>query len=223
MVNQIPLNLEKQITMLKKLFALIVIATMGIGAANAEFRFGIKAGLNVNNLHLNDPKQIFDKDNGTGWTAGVMTEFQVPLIGLCFDLSLMYTRMNTDFDEIYPSQPGNDLLANQLNLGKNFIEIPLDIKYKISLPVVGNIISPYIFTGPAFAFKLDKNTFQYFKSKTCQVAWNVGLGLQLVKHLQIGASYGFGLNNVANFTGLVNAEQVKVKNNYWTITAAYLF
>ena len=197
---------------------------IGAGTAAADLRFGIKAGLNVNNLHLNEPAKILDKDNGTGWTAGVMTEFQIPLIGLGFDLSLMYTRMNTDLDEIYVDQlPDYGVTPEEVNIGKNFLEIPLNIKYKISIPIIGNILAPYIFTGPAFAFKLDKNTFEYFKSKTCQVAWNVGLGLQLVKHLQIGASYGFGLNNVANFTGFVNAEKFKVKNNYWTITAAYLF
>ena len=209
--------------LVRKLFLTLVIACVGIGMAQAEFRFGLKAGVNVNNLHLNDPKKIFEKDNGTGWTAGIMTEFQVPLIGLCFDLSLMYSRMNGDFDLPSDQQLADMGATEEYNVGKNFIEIPLNIKYKISLPAVGNIIAPYIFTGPTFAFKLDKNTFEYFKSKTCQVAWNVGLGLQLIKHLQIGASYGFGLNNVVNITGLANAQDLKIKNNYWTITAAYLF
>lgn len=206
----------------KRLVLLLFIMIVGTGAMNAELRFGIKAGLNVSNLHLDAPAQLFNKDNGTGWTAGVMTEFQVPLIGIGFDLSLMYTRMNTTFDEIHTDiNPSQDEIID-LNVGKNFIEIPLNLKYKISIPVIGNIIAPYIFTGPTFAFKLDKNTFEYFKSKTCQVAWNLGLGLQLVKHLQIGASYGFGMNNVANLTGL-NTEKIKIKNNYWTVTAAYLF
>ena len=209
--------------LVKKLAVALIIACVGIGVSNAEFRFGIKAGLNVNNIHLNkDPNDLLKKDNGAGWTAGVMSEFQVPLIGLCFDLSLMYTRMNAGVDNPFANM-GAESSVYDMNIGKNFLEIPLNIKYKISLPVVGNFISPYIFTGPSFAFKLDKETFNYLRSKTCQVAWNVGLGLQLVKHLQIGASYGFGINNVANITGLVNAQQFKVKNNYWTVTAAYLF
>ena len=206
--------------LIKKLCIVVIVACVGIGTAESKIRFGIKAGVNVNNLHLNDPAKMFDPDNGVGWTAGVMSEFQLPLIGLGIDLSLMYSRMNTTIDEIVNGAPG---IVDNVNVGKNFIEIPLNLRYKISIPMVGNIIAPYIFTGPAFAFKLDKNTLEYFKSKTCQVAWNVGLGLELVKHLQIGASYGFGLNNVANFTGFANAETLKVKNNYWTITAAYLF
>lgn len=206
-----------QMKSLKKILVALLLVTLGAGVADAKFRFGVKAGLNLNSLHLKDPGKNFESDNGTGWTAGLMTEFQVPVIGLCFDLSLMYTRMNAD------------LLMEENNLdyiapNKNFIEIPLNLKYKISLPVVGNIISPYIFTGPAFAFKLDKNTLNDFKTKTCQVAWNVGLGLQLVRHLQIGASYGFGINNIVSKIPVnINAQDVKSRNNYWTITAAYLF
>ena len=194
----------------------ILVAVMTIGVADAKVRFGIKAGLNVNNLHLNDPQKIFDADNGTGWTAGVMTDFQLPIIGLGFDLSLMYTRMNADID----------LSGNNQNVtnNHNFIEIPVNVKYKISLPVVGSFIAPYVFTGPAFALKLDKNIANELQTKTCQVAWNVGLGLELVKHLQIGASYGFGINNIVSKLPVgINTTDIKTKNNYWTVTAAYLF
>ena len=204
----------------KRILAVLVIAIMGVGLANAEFRFGVKAGLNVNNIDINKLKDTFDKDNGCGWTAGVMTEFQVPLIGLCFDLSLMYTRMNADATFDFGSTD------EALSKNRNFIQVPLNIKYKISLPAVGRIIAPYIFTGPDFSFKLDKNTVDAVKTKTCQVAWNVGLGLQLVRHLQIGASYGFGINNIIEKMPEnlgINTTDLSLKNNYWTITAAYLF
>lgn len=199
----------------KKTILVALIAVFTFGAADAKIRFGVKAGLNLNSLHLNSLKENFEDNNGTGWTAGLMTEFQVPIIGLGFDLSLMYTRMNADLE--YEA-------TRQTVSNHNFIEIPLNLKYKISIPAVGSIIAPYVFTGPDFAFKLDKNTFDDFKTKTCQVAWNVGLGLELVKHLQIGASYGFGINNIISKLPVgINAESFKSHNNYWTITAAYLF
>lgn len=175
----------------------ILIALIGIGTASAEFRFGLKAGVNVNHLST---KGLLQENNQAGWTAGLMTEFKVPLIGLCFDASLMYQRLNNDLDN------------------HNFIDIPINIKYKFGLPVVGKIISPYIFTGPDFAFKLDKEALNAIKTKTFQSAWNVGLGVELLRHLQIGASYGFGLNNI-----LKASNGADVKNNYWNITAAYLF
>ena len=174
----------------KKIILTLIVALCGMGVANAQFRFGVKAGLNMNSLHLNSLENNFNKDNHCGYTLGVMTEFQVPIIGLAFDLSAMYTRMNSDLDAKAPEE-------ENVSYNKNFLEIPLNLKYKIGLPIVGSIITPYVFTGPSFAIKLDKNSIDAIKTKTCQVAWNVGLGVELIKHLQISGSYGFGMNNVA--------------------------
>ena len=198
---------------MKKLLVLLLISVMGISMADAKVRFGIKAGVNVNHLST-DIKDL--KNNQAGWTAGLMTEFQLPLIGLGADISLMYTRLNSDIlVMVNPNE--NESVPN-----KNFIEIPVNLKYKISLPAVGRFIAPYVFTGPSFGFKLDKNTYDAFKTKTFQAVWNVGLGVELVKHLQIGASYGFGMNNIVKVVSSV-PDPIKYHNNYWTITAAYLF
>lgn len=204
---------------LKKILLALVITIVGVGAANAQFRFGVKAGLNLNSLSTSNLKSNFNKDNAAGYTAGLMTEFQVPIIGLCFDLSAMYTRMNSEPDYHFTTTGETDVAYN-----KNFIEIPINIKYKFGLPVVGNILSPYLFTGPAFAFKLDKNTVKDIQTKTCQVAWNIGVGVELVHHLQISGSYGFGINNIVDKLPVgIETDNIKLKNNYWTVTAAYLF
>ena len=194
---------------MKKLLVVLLVAVMGAGVANAGLRFGVKAGLNVN--HLSASTQILNKNNRAGWTAGVMTEFQLPLVGLGADISLMYSHMNSQV-----------MVNNQTESNKNFIEIPLNLKYKIGLPVVGRFLAPYVFTGPSFGFKLDKSTVSDFKTKTFQSVWNIGLGLEFVNHLQIGASYGFGMNNIVKMVSK-EAQPVKYHNNYWTITAAYLF
>lgn len=198
---------------MKKILVVMLVAVMGIGVADAKVRFGLKAGVNVN--HLSASMETFDKNNQAGWTAGIMTEFQLPLIGLGVDISAMYARLNST---VLVEENG----VKYEGENKNFIEIPVNLKYKISIPMVGNIISPYIFTGPSFGFKLDKSTLDAVKTKTFQAVWNVGLGLELVRHLQIGASYGFGLNNIIKSLPL-GVDSQKYHNNYWTITAAYLF
>ena len=200
---------------------LIAIIALSVGfVADAGIRFGVKAGLNVDNLHFSN--ELFDAKNRTGFTGGVMTEVMIPVLNIGFDLSLMYTRMNSR-DYVTINTDGTSMEQKEISAGKNFIEIPLNIKYKLTLPAIESLIKPYIYTGPTFAFKLDKNTWEYWKTKTCQVAWNVGLGVELIKHLQVQASYGFGMNNVFKASGLVDAQKLKVKNNYWTVTAAWLF
>ena len=209
---------------LRRLTLIVAAMLLFAGSANAKiFSFGVKAGANFNHLSISNPlDNMKDKANSAGWEAGVMVEANVPIIGLGFDLSLMYARMNNNgniFDK------DNEPIFEG---GKNFLMIPLNVKYKISLPVVGKYLAPYVFTGPNFAFNLDKNTLNYIKNKTCQVAWNVGLGLEFFSHLQVGASYNFGLGKIGNsifdkVTGTNQDVKYSVKNNYWMVTAAYLF
>lgn len=208
-----------------KRIALIVASVLLIaGSANAKtFSFGIKAGANFNKLSFS--KEIvhdINKANSTGWEAGVMVEANLPIVGLGVDLSLMYARMNNN-GTIFDSK-GQEIY----DAGKNYLMLPLNIKYKISLPVVGKYLAPYVFTGPNFLFDLDKHTLDYIKNKKCQVAWNLGIGLEFFNHLQVGASYNFGLGKIGNsiVDGLVGTNQnvnYTVKNNYWMVTAAYLF
>lgn len=205
---------------LKRFLVLALVAIVAVGSAQAQFRFGIKAGLNLNKLHLSSDfaDKNFNASNGCGWTAGVMTEFQIPVIGLCFDASLMYTRMNSDAKTVENG-------VEERSDANNFFNIPINIKYKIGLPAVSNIITPYVFTGPDFAFKIGGKN-DVFKTQTFQAAWNVGIGVELIRHLQISGSYGFGMNNVMksfNPIGGTISDDIKAKNNYWTISAAYLF
>lgn len=190
----------------------MLFAVLTVGIANAEFRIGPRAGITVNKLHLDNVGSNFEADNRCGFTGGVMADFTVPIIGLGVDASLMYARMNSRVNGT-----GN-------STSKDFFEVPINLKYKIGLPVVGNFVSPYVYTGPSFAFRLGKSRGE-IKQKGFQWAWNVGIGVELLKHLQVGAGYAFGINNIIENTKLGEdvSSDIKLKNNYWTITAAYLF
>ncbi len=62
------------------------------------------------------------------------------------------------------------------------------------------------------------------KRKSCDIAWNFGLGVEFVRHLQVSASYGIGLNSaVERKLGGGGQEVYDGKNRCWTVTAAYLF
>lgn len=200
--------------------ALLLLLAVGTAPARAEFKYGPRLGLNVNKLSFD--KDLFDGDNQCGFTGGVQIEYIAPAINLGFDLSVMYSYMKMEAEL---NTPGGNNIGTR-TVAKNFIEIPLNLKYKFSIPAVNKIIRPYVFTGPSVAFKLDKGD-SYFDTKTTQWTWNFGLGLELIQHLQIGASYGLGMNKIvdgAKVAGItVNADQLKARNNYWTVTAAWLF
>lgn len=218
---------------MKKTLALLLVVTMGLGYAaqvQAGFKIGPRIGLNVNKLSTSGKiGDLFDSSNNCGFTVGVQAEYMTP-ISLGVDLSLMYTYMDYQVEEDVTTTKQNV----HPNFAKNFIEIPLNIKYKIGIPVVKKIFSPYVFTGPSVALKLGKDKGYNMGSinaktntKTAQWVWNLGIGLEFINHLQIGASYGFGMNNIVKDFEVAGTTlqtgEVKAKTGYWTVTAAWLF
>lgn len=198
---------------LKGLFMAIAAVMMLSVPAAAQFRIGPRIGTEINSLRFD--KSAFDSDNRAGFTGGLQVEFTAPIINLGFDASVMYVH-----------RVSNPKIANMSgDFTKDYIEIPVNLKYKLGLPVVGKIISPYIFTGPSFAFLTSKKAINEFvESKTMDVAWNFGLGIQLFSHLQIGASYGLGMTKALKAVGqLDQSADIEGKNKYWTVTAAWLF
>ncbi len=191
----------------------VVIAAVCSLQTSAQFRFGLKAGMNVSSMHFNS--KVFDAKNRAGFTGGAMMEFTVPLVGVGFDLSAMYVH-RTDCVESNGAKSSNN---------RDYIEIPLNLKYKLSLPLVSKVFSPFVTTGPSVSFLTTKRAINdAMKNKAVDWAWNFGLGVQLVNKVQIAASYGLGLTKAMNFTGLdPDAKSINGKNRYWTITAAYLF
>ncbi len=200
---------------IRNLSALLLTLAVAI-PASAQFSIGPRIGFNANSLHMS--KELFDSDNRVGINAGLQAEFMIPMIGFGFDASVMYVHRSSN---AFESADKSDVTR----VSADYIEIPVNLKYKIGLPVIGKIITPYIFTGPSFAFRTSKSAIKDFaRSKKSDIAWNFGLGVQLIKHLQIGASYGLGLTKAYELVDSNHeAAGIDGKNRYWTVTAAWLF
>lgn len=199
----------------RHLFVALLLAMVCSAGAQAQLRFGIKAGTAVNKLSFD--KSTFDSDNRAGFTGGVMVEFTVPVVNLGFDASVLYAQRSID---IY----NNDGSVSETD-HRGYIDIPVNFKWKMSILGLGKIISPFLTTGPDFSFLCSKQNFHdVWESRKFDFAWNVGAGVQLFNKLQVAASYGFGLTNSTNaLHGSNAAEDFKGKNRSWTITLAYLF
>lgn len=200
-----------------KSIILTLLLVMSASAAHAGglFRFGPKVGLTVNELHFNS--STFDGSNKTGWTTGVMTEFKVPVIGIGADLSMMYVRRNSDF-------MAKNSSSNNTSDNRDYIEIPLNLRYNLSLPVINNVIMPYIAAGPSVSFLTSRRSVENaFRNKSVDWALNFGIGVQLVKHIDISARYGLGLTKAVKAISDYEDAGIQGKNRYWTISVAYLF
>lgn len=194
-------------------FAVAVVALLGSALpAQAQFRFGLKAGVAVNSLHFNT--STFDSENRAGFTGGAMLEFTAPVSGLGVDLSLMYVRRNARWME------DNEIASDN----RDYIDIPLNLKWRMNIPLINNIVRPFLSTGPSFSFLTSgRSVGSVYRNRKFDTAWNFGFGVELLRHVQVGANYGVGLTKALKTVGATSTANIKGRNRYWTITAAYLF
>lgn len=202
---------------IKRFLAFALVAIFCAGTAHADFRWGIKAGMNFNKINYKHLTENIKTDNRAGWEAGLTAEFTVPIVGVGMDASVLYSRMNLDGQV-------EGLDKDEIYSHKDFIDIPVNLKWKIGVPVVGSIVKPMIYTGPDFLFAVGNDTMSdIINTHKCEIGWNIGVGVELLKHLQIQGGYCIGINKIANTVVNANTVDYKAKKNYWSVTAAYLF
>ncbi|MBR5102093.1 MAG: porin family protein [Muribaculaceae bacterium] len=193
-------------------YAILMALLLCSGISYGQLRFGLRGGINVSELHFDE--RTFDSRNRTGFTGGVTAELDLPLIGLGLEASALYTKRN------------NELVGDYNTYSREYFNFPIHLKYKIGIIGLSELISPFLFTGPDFAYLLSKSsTNKSFSNRKSVTSWNVGGGVELVKHLQLSASYSIGLSKAMKYIGKddVNSEVIEGKDKCWTITAAYFF
>lgn len=193
-----------------KIAIIITVVLTATFSSQAQIRFGVKGGIIINELKWD--KDIVSSDNRAGFVGGLMIEAGLPVVGLGIDASVLYAHRS------------NNLYTDDEKLKRDYLDIPINLKYKIQIPVLAKIISPFVSTGPDFALLLSDSDTGNFKTRKWSTSWNVGFGAELFRHLQIHANYGIGLNKALEYIGKdSDTKTIKGRDNYWTITAAYLF
>ncbi|WP_125105609.1 porin family protein [Prevotella marseillensis] len=207
---------------MKKLFTLIVLvaATYFAVPANAQLKFGIKGGLNITDMSLSN--DVFETSNRTGFFIGPTIKFTLPIIGLGIDASALYDQRE---GEVNVEADDNTLVSTRLK--QKSINIPINLRYDIGL---GSLAAVYLAAGPQFGFNVgDKNQSLYkdvaeWRLNTSNFSVNVGAGVMLLGHLQVGANYNIVCGKTGEITVLDGAESVlRGRSNTWQISAAYYF
>ena len=177
---------------------------------DAQIRFGVKGGVNLTQVETN-LKAI--KDNSTGYFIGPMIEATIPGIGLGVDGAIMY------------AQRGKDELKME------GVEVPLNLKLTIG---AGSSLSIFLAAGPDFFLNLkdidlgaiDATIDGYkAKEKKAQVGLNLGGGVKLMQHLQLGLNYMIPLGDSFTFKKVTDAvgEEESFKYKTWQLSLAYIF
>lgn len=191
---------------MKKIFSTLVIMVCLLLAvpAQAQVKFGLKGGLDVSKL---DNKV---GDNTTGFFVGPMVDVTLPIIGLGIDVAALY------------SQSGLDV--NNKNSEKlKSVEIPVNLKWTLGL---GSTLGVYVAAGPQFGFSINDGWKQLMKeSNKSFVSVNVGAGLKLLRHLQVGVNYNIGASKLGDMI-VESADgdlRSSIRKNSWQVSLAYMF
>ena len=209
--------------MRKFLAATLFLFTVATTAVTAQIDFGIKAGANLPEaptLNVDDFKSSIR--GNTGWFVGPTAKFVIPVVGLGVEANLLYSQANIDID-------GQNILTQS-------IEVPLMLRYELSIPAINRIVEPFIAIGPQFGWNIGDKSFtlkniadiagREYRIKDSNTSLNLGLGLVLFNHLQIHGNYNLALGKTADITGTIvdfTKELAEIKTNTWQVSLAYIF
>ncbi len=182
--------------------AMALLLTLAMTPAHAlSFDWGLTGGLNLTKLNLkSSAKSYFSSDNRAGWYLGVKANAGIAL-GLGVDASLLYSQQKFNLDAAT-----NEALSTYDNAKTNrSICIPINLRYNIG---IGSLASVYIATGPQFDFNVGSRNWNVFstsssdestgifRTENCSTSWNIGAGVRVLSHLEVGLGYNFGLSKM---------------------------
>ena len=201
---------------MKKIFTTIVLMAAMLVAipAKAGINFGIKGGYNITNFSFSE--DVIAKDNQQGFFIGPSLKIGIPVLPIGFEIAALYDQ--------------RDAKLGGEKISQKSINIPINVRYELGL---GDMAGIYVAAGPQFGFNIGDKSFSFddvadYKLKDSNLSINLGAGLRLVKHLEIGFNYNIALGKTGEFNVINGAGEAlgingNGKANAWQISAAYYF
>lgn len=185
--------------------ALFVISTM-----QAQFRLGVKGGVNVSKVKFN--REVFRSSNITGFHIGPAIEAMMGRGGIGLDAAVLY------------SQRGFD--SENRRVRNSYLDIPVNLKFKLGLPVV----NPYVAAGPYMSLRVAGNRKWSVSDKVAQIeakrfgaGLNFTAGAEILSLLQVGVTYSLGLTDDFKTFKADDLYSYRGKAHTWMVSATVFF
>jgi hypothetical protein len=189
------------------ILAYIIIVSLNI---NAQTRLGVKAGVNIANQIM--VPSIVDRPTShpiVAFHAGVLVEIPISK-KVFFQPNLLFSQKGESFD----------FLNRRVNTRNNYLDLPLNIGYKITPKLTVN-------GGPYFGYLISSST-GYADSDTTyknhEASFNYGFNANVAYELKngfvIGANYTRG---TINGIGVGLSSKYTVLNNVWGFSVIKFF
>lgn len=196
----------------------VVLIMMAAIPSKAQVKFGVKGGLNV--THMSVSSDVYSADNNNGFFIGPTVKFTLPLVGIGIDAAALYDQRKGSL--VSMNNRSEDVKFKSIN-------VPVNLRWNIGL---GSLAGIYLAAGPQFGFALgdfsDAWDSNFYKKENMNVSINLGAGLSLLKHLELGFTYNIQTKDSYTITedyagGNLGREVTDIKTNAWQISAAYYF
>jgi hypothetical protein len=181
--------------MKKLIFLIVTLLTISqVNYAQSNIKFGAKAGLNYANFSNTEIKT----DAITSYHAGILVEIGI-FDNLALQPELLYSTVGASYDTAVTD------FKNELG----YISIPVLLKLNLSNAL-------FLEAGPQGSFLLSKKDEVSIKDyNTFDFSGNVGLGVNLTKHLFVSARYNLGFTEIS--------RDAKAKNSVFQLSAGIIF
>lgn len=208
---------------MKKVFtsALVALGLMAAMQSQAQIKFGLKGGLNITDMSMS--KDVLDASNRTGFFIGPSVKFTLPIVGLGIDASALYDQREAKVKFDAENTTGTNVTT--ANVKQQAINIPVNLRYSIGL---GDLAGIYFAAGPQFGFNIGDKKFDMtaadYKLKSSNLSFNLGAGVTLIKHFEVGFNYNIACGKTGEATVKEIGKHISNgRSNAWQISAAYYF
>jgi hypothetical protein len=207
--------------MKRKSFFLLFALTIFTNGLFAQL--GLKAGVNmaseIKSLSQADIAAGFNTNNLTGYQIGLVYQAMPKKSGLGVEIAALLSQKGSTIDSTN--------LVNSITEGYkelNYIEMPLNLRYRLSLGFIGIYGFAGVYGGYALSGKIvdeitevtENETFQSFMDHV-DYGYNFGAGIELFKKIQLGGTWSQGLKNTSNST------TTTTNNRVFSINLVYMF
>lgn len=205
-----------------KLFSVTFIAVLLLISTTTfgQIRLGIRADVGVEKPSFST--DMFHVDNMNAFKVGPTVEFMLPAVNFGIEGAVLYANNKMDVRDV--NENGIGSVVDEIDF--HYIDVPVNLKYKIG---VASPLKIYLAAGPYARFLVAKDDFTFaeigdkVKAKDFQAGVNLGAGVNILNHLQVGVNYGIKLTDNYSVDQPQWDEAFNNKDGVWSLTATIYF
>ena len=197
--------------MKKAISILFVMALMAVTNVQAQgIYFGFKGGLN--NTKLNTDLENVNTKSGYGWFIGPTLKVNIlPFLGV--QAAALYSQTSSKI--------------NDERIKQKSVLVPLHLRLNLQIGAESGL---FLATGPQFAFNVGDDEFSWkdtstynttFQLRKSNFSWNFGVGVTLIKNVELSFDYSLGLAKTGDLEHL--SKDDKPKSKMWAAGLTWLF